>query len=139
MTEGTTTFSGEEHATALTSPYWDGLRDGRLMLQGCEECGRAQHYPRVICRFCGSTSLHWHQARGSGTVFAGTRVERVVKPALKDRVPFTIVIVRLAEGPMVMAVLDESRGAARSGDEVEIAFDLTRANRLLTVVSGGSV
>jgi len=31
--------------TRESQPYWDGLREGRLMLQHCAECGKVRHYP----------------------------------------------------------------------------------------------
>ena len=48
--------------------YWDGARDGRLLVQRCVECGRHQFYPRPFCTACLSERIDWVEAKGSGRV-----------------------------------------------------------------------
>ena len=33
-------------------PFWDGCKDGKLMLPRCLTCNRVHFYPRVICPHC---------------------------------------------------------------------------------------
>ena len=50
-------------------PFWEGAKEGKLMLPRCEDCNRAHWYPRIICPFCYSqVSLGLkHQAKGLST------------------------------------------------------------------------
>ncbi len=40
--------------TPEAQPYWDGLKENKLMLPKCDDCGKAHFYPRVICPHCHS-------------------------------------------------------------------------------------
>ena len=56
--------------------YWAGCREGKLLLQKCQDCGKVQFYPRTICANCFSTNLTWIQSSGKGTVYAYSVVRR---------------------------------------------------------------
>ena len=40
-----------------TAPFWEGAKEGRLMLPRCTNCNRVHWYPRLICPFCHSMEL----------------------------------------------------------------------------------
>jgi len=87
--------------TPETQPFWDGAREGRLMLPWCEDCAQPHFHPRAICPHCGGATLHWREASGRG------RLHTYVinhKPArgFEDRVPHVIAVVELAEGPRLL-------------------------------------
>ena len=42
---------------ADSQAYWQGLKDGKLLLQHCGQCGHVQFYQQVHCRQCGSEQL----------------------------------------------------------------------------------
>src|SRR5881392_3573830 len=50
-------------------PYWEGARDGKLMIPKCRACGKPFMYPRVACPFCASRDVGWVQATGRGKLF----------------------------------------------------------------------
>ena len=43
--------------TPEAKPYWDGAREGKLMVPKCQACGKAFLYPRVLCPFCASRDI----------------------------------------------------------------------------------
>ena len=45
--------------TRDSKPYWDGLNEGRLLLQQCAACKRIRHYPRPVCDACYSMAVAW--------------------------------------------------------------------------------
>jgi uncharacterized OB-fold protein len=106
---------GEEHATALSRPYWDGLRRGELILQRCTDCGTWQHYPRRLCRSCWTTELEFASTGGRGRLLAAVLSHRTPKPALRERLPIHLGLVALAEGPVLLACLPPG---ATTGDVV---------------------
>jgi uncharacterized OB-fold protein len=101
-----TTLSGEEAANDLSRPYWDALREGKLLLQQCSSCGEWQHYPRFLCRHCRSSELRWARSAGHGIVVARTVAHRTTNPALQERLPLTLALIRMVEGPAVLALTD---------------------------------
>ena len=87
----------------VSQPYFDGCKQGELLLQYCSVCDRSQFYPRVMCSHCGSGSLTWHQASGEGVVVSFTVVRRSVSKAYDA--PYVIALIDLPEGVRMMAQL----------------------------------
>jgi uncharacterized OB-fold protein len=56
--------------------FTDGLAKGVLRYQWCVDCGASLTLTRYACTRCGSQSLEWRDAAGTGTVYARTLVSR---------------------------------------------------------------
>jgi uncharacterized OB-fold protein len=95
----------EPPISKVSTPFWDATREQRLVIQHCDDCGRAVWYPRVCCPFCSSIGLTWKQATGRGTIYAVSVQYRPGTPQLKDRVPYAVVLVDLDEGVRMMSNL----------------------------------
>ena len=54
--------------TPEARPFWDGLREQKLMLPKCGACGHVFWYPRVACPKCHARDIGWVQSRGRGTL-----------------------------------------------------------------------
>lgn len=85
------------------TPFTLGLAAGQLRYQRCEACGAALTGQRYACTRCASPRLAWCDAAGTGTVYAVSTVHRAPTEAFRARVPYTLVLVDLDEGPRVMA------------------------------------
>lgn len=85
-----------------TQEWWDAAGAGRVLIQRCDDCGHAQHYPRVLCTTCWSEALRWEEVSGRGTVWTFTVVHRSVHPAWTMEVPYVLAVVELDEGPRLM-------------------------------------
>jgi uncharacterized OB-fold protein len=111
--------------TPDTQPYWDGLKDGRLMLQSCGSCGRVRHYPRPVCPHCYSMDVRWVEAKGRGKVHSWTITHHAFHPGWKGELPITLVTVDLEEGVRMQAELrgPVPEGALKIGAPVRIAFN----------------
>lgn len=53
-----------------TRTFWQGAREGRLLLQFCKRTGRFQFYPRPTSVFSGQRDLEWRPASGRATLAA---------------------------------------------------------------------
>lgn len=94
--------------TALTEPYWQGVRAGKIMLQRCCDCNRVWHPPEPICGACQSSNIVWEPAAGDGTVYSYTVAHHATHDAFVDRVPYLVALIELSEGPrMVSTVVGE--------------------------------
>ncbi len=96
---------------APTEMYTRYLGEGKLAFQHCTGCGRAVFYPRVLCPYCGSTSLEWRESSGHGAVYTATAIYR------RDREPHNVALVDLDEGFRMM-----SRVEGIVAEEVEIGM-----------------
>ena len=57
--------------TADTQFFWDGVKDGRLLIQRCAACGALRHPPRPMCPHCTVARRGTRSSRrGTGTVYS---------------------------------------------------------------------
>ena len=90
---------------ADTAAFWAGLKDGKLLLQHCLDCGAVNYYQQGLCRTCGSGRLEHRPASGRGKVHSFSVVHRAPGPAFKDETPYAILLVELEEGPRMISRL----------------------------------
>jgi uncharacterized OB-fold protein len=106
-----------------TEEWWGAAQDGRLLLKRCDACGRAHHYPRPFCPHCWSHDVRWEPASGRGTVYTFSTVHVNDLPPFGEKVPYTVAIVELDEGPRLMTNLVETDGVElHIGMPVEVTF-----------------
>ncbi|MDX3907453.1 MAG: OB-fold domain-containing protein [Pigmentiphaga sp.] len=106
-----------------TSPYWDGLESGRLVLQYCCDTGRFQHFPRPVSVYTGSRNLAWREVSGSATLTAWT-VARTVAPAGTQE-PLVQALVDLDERVRMLVLLASvTHSDLRAGQRLRVRRDL---------------
>lgn len=118
----------------LSAPYWNGLRDGALRVQRCRGCGRLQWGPEWICHRCHSFDLAWEAVPPRGRIYSWQRVWHPVHPALRDAVPYLVVLVELPEAEnirMLGNLLGPSDQPVRIGAAVEGVFEHHESHSLL--------
>ena len=120
----TPTQAGPRPDTDMSQPFWQGLRERKLMLQFDRASGRAQFYPRPQS-LTSEAGLQWREASGRGTIFALT-LSRVAPPALADQVPYALALVQLEEGPRVLARISAPYESLRMGQPVCVDWDRTQ-------------
>ncbi len=104
--------------------FWDACRRHELVVQRCSGCRALRHPPRPGCPKCRSTESEWHRVSGRGTIYTYTITHQAIHPALKGRVPWTVVLVDLEEGVrMVSHLVDSSTEQVRIGMPVEVTFE----------------
>jgi len=102
---------------ADTAAFWRGLRDGKLLLQHCADCGHVQYYQQATCRACGREDLEHRAASGRGKVYSFSVVQRAPGPAFKADVPYAVLLVELEEGPRMISTYT-------GGSPDEVSFDM---------------
>jgi NAD(P)-dependent dehydrogenase (short-subunit alcohol dehydrogenase family)/uncharacterized OB-fold protein len=100
-----------------------GAAVGRLELQRCAACQAVQYPPREACSRCLSNELEWTPMSGQGELLSETVLRHSQELYFRERVPWRVGLVRLAEGVTVVAHLDERCGPAPCTVEVEAALD----------------
>lgn len=107
MNNKDTTLAGTKPAPAKPLPsaddpfnarFWDGLRQGRLMLQTCMDC----HVPRFPasrhCPHCHSELCDWLAVDGHGVVESFCTFHKAYWPGFAADVPYSVVQVRMTNG-----------------------------------------
>ena len=90
--------------TPETKHYWDGAKDGKLILQKCNDCSDNYFPPRPFCPKCGSRSVQEVQASGKGSLYSYV-INHLPSPGFTP--PFAIAVVELEEGPRLMSNIVE--------------------------------
>lgn len=112
--------------TPEAQPYWNGLKEGKLMLPKCDDCGKAHFYPRIVCPHCHSRNISWIQASGKGKLFSFQIAHRSLNPAFKVKLPCVLAMIELEEGPRIMSNLiniDPDPDVVKCDMPVEIVFE----------------
>jgi uncharacterized protein len=111
----------------LDRPYWDGARQGRLMVQRCTGCGRYSHPPTMICPRCGGENQTWEQASGRGTIHSFTVARQSTTRGFQSDLPYVVVLVALEEDPDVLLLTNLlgniDLNALDIGDPVTVVFE----------------
>jgi uncharacterized OB-fold protein len=102
--------------TPETQPFWDAAAKGALTVKRCAVCGKAHHYPRPMCPFCGSDRTEWKDASGQGVIYSFSVMRRAAPP-------YVIAYVTLEEGPTIMTgIVDCDFDALRIGQPVRVVW-----------------
>lgn len=83
--------------------FFEGARQGTLLMQRCTRCGRLRHPPLPACPACRSLEWDTVEASGHGTVFSYVVTHHPQVPAFDY--PLPIAVVELDEGTRLVADL----------------------------------
>lgn len=84
--------------------YNKALKKNRLLGLKCRDCGEITCPPKISCQSCRSLNQEITQLSGQGTVVSFTTCF-IAPEGRENEVPYTIVLVELAEGPWIMGNL----------------------------------
>jgi NAD(P)-dependent dehydrogenase (short-subunit alcohol dehydrogenase family)/uncharacterized OB-fold protein len=100
-----------------------GAAQGNLELQRCAACGRVQYPPREACVHCLSDELEWTMMSGRGELVSETALHHSLELFFRERVPWRLGLVRLAEGVSLVTHVDARCGPAPFAVKVEAVLD----------------
>jgi uncharacterized OB-fold protein/acyl dehydratase len=101
--------------------FFEGARNGQLLIQKCDNCGTLRHPPRPGCAKC--QSLDWSPipASGKGKVFSYVVVHYPQVPAFDY--PLPVVLVELEEGTRIISNIEDAEpDEITIGMPVEVGF-----------------
>jgi len=104
-----------------SQPFWDGCRQGRLVLPRCSSCGTYALRAFAACSNCHETTLGWEQMSGRGCLYSWTVVWRPQHPSFK--VPYAPAVMAVDEGWWLMtSVIGCAPEALRDGLPLQVEF-----------------
>ena len=112
--------------TPETQPYWDGLKEHKLMLPKCEDCDTPFFYPRILCPYCQSRHITWIQASGKGKLYSFEIVYQHLNRRFNVPRPYILAMIELDEGPRLMSNLihiEADPQVVKCDMPVEIVFE----------------
>jgi uncharacterized OB-fold protein len=108
----------------ISAPFFNGARDGKLMLQYCSACDGWSFPVRERCPHCFAAKLEWRAASGKGTLYTFAIMHQVMNPGFAGSVPYNVSQIDLAEGVrMISNVVGVDNRDLRIGMQLEAVFD----------------
>jgi uncharacterized OB-fold protein len=102
-----------------SAPFWQALREHRIILQKCCNCSEIRFPPMPGCPRCGSGDAEHVTASGQGRIYSWIVVRRPMGSITQDQVPCTIATVELDEGCRVLGRLT----AGETGVDVPVSAE----------------
>lgn len=88
---------------AIKTAHEEALAAGRLTFQRCSACGHAWLPPSEECPSCLGTQHEWEDASGRAQLVSWCTYHRTPLPEFEERLPYTVYLVELAEGPRLIS------------------------------------
>jgi uncharacterized protein len=114
-------------APELTEPsrsFWDTLKGGRLTFQRCKACGHAWLPARSECPQCLASEWQRDDAKGHATLVSWVVYHHAYHPAFKARLPYSVAVVQLDEGPrMISNVVQADLAALRIDQRLRLLIE----------------
>lgn len=104
--------------------FWDAALEHRLAILKCDDCGKFNHWPRPICRFCLSDRQTPVDVSGQGTVWSYSVVTYDYHPGLRP--PYVIASIELVEQAglrLVSNIVGCAEADLSVGMPVEVFFE----------------
>ncbi len=109
--------------TPDTAHFWEGTKQGKLLLQRCTDSGTVYFPPRSFCPGNGSPNIEVFEASGKAKLIS-YMINYRQHPSFPT--PYAIAIVQLEEGPMMMSNIvecDQSPEALVLDMPLEVTFE----------------
>jgi uncharacterized OB-fold protein len=110
--------------TPETRHFWDGTRNGELLIQRCDSCHELYFPPRPFCPACSSHDVTIEKMSGRGTLYSYV-INNGRHPGIES--PYSIAVVRLDEGVRMMSNIvncEQTPEALVLDMAVEVVFDV---------------
>ncbi len=105
-------------------PFWESCRNRELRTQRCRRCQRFWFPPSLLCQHCWSREWSWERLSGRGSLVSYVVYRRVYHPAFRNRLPYVVGVIGLAEGVRFLTRLTEVKPEeVYCGLEVEVVFE----------------
>jgi uncharacterized OB-fold protein len=88
----------------IDKPFWEGLKEGRLLLQQCSQCGTFQWLPEVLCNKCLSKELEFSELNPVATLHSWIRVVHPPSTELISAVPYIVIAAQLVDQPQIRLI-----------------------------------
>jgi len=107
----------------LTAPYWAGTRQKRLLIQKCDHCQYHRWPPAPICPECLTSGGTWTEIPAQGQLWTYAVYHRHLDSSIKWPLPYTVAMVELDAGPLMVGAFIGEVLESEIGRRVEAVFE----------------
>ncbi|MBU1171524.1 MAG: enoyl-CoA hydratase/isomerase family protein [Proteobacteria bacterium] len=107
-----------------TREFWNATKQGKLLIQKCQDCHSMIFFPKKVCPECWSDNLCWQEASGKAQVYTYTTQMDMVEPKFRADLPYVIAMVDLEEGiRMTTRIVNCNPEDVTIGMNVHVVFE----------------
>jgi len=107
-----------------TTSFWEGTKQGKLLIQQCRECKTNIFFPKKICPGCWSDDIGWIESTGKARIYTFTIMKDMVEPIFMADLPYVLAMVDLQEGiRMTTRIVNCQPEKVSIGMDVEVVFE----------------
>lgn len=111
--------------------YWSSLRNHRMELPRCGECGRFHWPAHDRCPHCLADRLEWGPVAGTGFIYSYAVFHQLYHASFESALPYNVAIIELDEGPRLISSVRAPKELVRIGKRVRIEYEDLDANLAL--------
>jgi uncharacterized protein len=106
----------------LAAPHWRAAAQGELRVPHCTACDHVWYPPARHCPRCLSSEIDWKTISGRGLVLGHAVFHRSYFPDSPLPLPYTVIHVRLDEGPQLYSNPVDPQSIFAVGEVVTAVF-----------------
>ena len=101
--------------------FWEGVKQGKLLIQRCKSCGDLHHPPGPVCPKCHSFEWDTIESSGKGTVYSFVVMHYPEVPPFEY--PNPVGLIELEEGVrLISQLIGVKPGEVKIGQKVQVEF-----------------
>lgn len=101
--------------------FWEGVKQGKLLIQRCKSCGDLHHPPGPVCPKCQSFDWDTIESSGKGTVYSFVVMHYPEVPPFEY--PNPVGLIELEEGVrLISQLIGVKPGDVKVGQKVQVEF-----------------
>ncbi len=108
---------------AHTKEYWEGAKQGKLILPYCAHCEKFFFYPRVICPECYKNDILHKEMERKGTIETYSIVHHAPFEVFSKQVPYALGMIRLKEDVLIFMGIKGDIEKIKMGAEGDVVFE----------------
>ena len=106
----------------IAAPFYAGMQAHKVMIQCCDSCATYLPPAQLVCDHCGSQALKWLEVDGAGEIYSFVVYHRSFHPSFDNKLPYTVALVELSEGPRLQVPFLGIEGECKVGLSVKPVF-----------------
>jgi len=111
------------HSSRSDRRFWASLKNHRLELPRCGECGRFHCPAHDRCPHCLSDRLEWVPVAGTGFIYSHAIFHQLYHPSFESVLPYNVAIIELDEGPRLISSVRAPKELVRIGKRVRLEYE----------------
>jgi uncharacterized OB-fold protein len=105
-----------------TAPFWAGLRERKLLVQRCPQCGTRRYPSAPLCPRCLHRGAEWTEIAPTGFLWSYAVYHRDLSGAFADDIPYAIGVAEVTDRLHILARIAAPLADLAVGAAVQAEF-----------------